>query len=172
VRLRGEDAVIGMVVTATDDATLITVCENGYGKRTPIEDYPIKGRGNQGVINIKVTDRNGPVVGIARCHDGDDVMFITESGMIVRSPAIEMRPMGRNTQGTRLVSIKGGDKIVAVEVVRSDDIEEEEAVLETQAAAERQPGAVDAPATESVELDEADFEVEGDDEPEDFESEE
>lgn len=134
IRLKGDDQVIGMVVTATDDATIVTACENGFGKRTPIEDYPIKGRGGQGVINIKVTDRNGKVVSIKRCHDGDDLMFITESGMIVRSPANDLRPMGRNTQGTRLVSIKAEDHLVAMEVVRADDISEEE-VEEAEAAA-------------------------------------
>jgi len=126
IRLKGDDRVIGMVVTATTDATLVTACANGYGKRTPIDDYPIKGRGNMGVINIKVTDRNGPVVDIARCHDGDDLMFITSGGMIVRSPVTDLRPMGRNTQGVRLVNIKGEDQVVAVEVVRAADIEDEE----------------------------------------------
>lgn len=147
VRLKGDDAVIGMVVTATDDATLATVCENGYGKRTPIADYPIKGRGNMGVINIKVTERNGKVVSIARCHDGDDLMFITESGMIVRSPAVEMRPMGRNTQGVRLVNAKTEDRVVALEVVHAADIEEDEASETDETAI----GDVTPPAVESEE---------------------
>ncbi len=128
IRLKGGDSVVGMVVTATEDATIVTACTNGYGKRTPIADYPIKGRGNMGVINIKVTERNGDVVTIARCHDGDDIMFITRSGMIVRSPAIDLRPMGRNTQGVRLVNIKADDAIVAAEIVNADDIVEEDGV--------------------------------------------
>ncbi|MDF1797821.1 MAG: DNA gyrase subunit A [Planctomycetota bacterium] len=142
IRLKEGDSVIGMVVTATTDATIVTACAHGYGKRTPIDDYPIKGRGNMGVINIKVTDRNGPVVSIARCHDGDDIMFITEGGMIVRSPAEELRPMGRNTQGVRLVKTKADDSIVAVEIVRSDDIEEEAAGVEEEGA--------NAPAVQSA----------------------
>lgn len=148
IRLKEADAVVGMVVTATEDATIVTACVNGYGKRTPIADYPIKGRGNMGVINIKVTDRNGDVVTIARCHDGDDVMFITESGMIVRSPAIDLRPMGRNTQGVRLVNTKTKDAIVAAEIVRADDIEEEPVDTEEQAGGE--PSASDVtPSHES-----------------------
>jgi DNA gyrase subunit A len=130
IRLKPGDSVVGMVVTATENATIVTACVNGYGKRTPIADYPIKGRGNMGVINIKVTERNGDVVTIARCHDGDDIMFITRSGMIVRSPAIDLRPMGRNTQGVRLVNIKSDDAIVAAEIVHADD--QSEADLEGQ----------------------------------------
>ena len=74
----------------------------------------MKGRGGQGVIDIRTTQRNGKVVSIKLVRDGDDVMFITESGMIVRTPAEELRPMGRNTQGVRLVNTKKGDGIVAV----------------------------------------------------------
>ena len=167
IRLKGEDKVIGMVVTATEDATIATVCEHGYGKRTPIADYPIKGRGNMGVINIKVTSRNGHVVSIARCHDGDDLMFITESGMIVRSPASEMRPMGRNTQGVRLVNTKKEDSIVALEVVRAEDIEEEEEGVEGEAqeSEAESNGTVEAEAGLTDEVtDEADDETPDDDE--------
>lgn len=163
IRLKPGDSVIGMVVTATTDATIVTACSHGYGKRTPIDDYPIKGRGNMGVINIKVTDRNGPVVSIARCHDGDDIMFITEGGMIVRSPAEELRPMGRNTQGVRLVKTKADDSIVAVEIVRSADIEEEAAEVEEEGtntpAVAVQADATDA-GTEPDDESEADDEIE------------
>ena len=151
IRLKDGDAVIGMVVTATTDATIVTSCANGYGKRTPIDDYPIKGRGNMGVINIKVTERNGPVVSIARCHDGDDLMFITEGGMIVRSPADELRPMGRNTQGVRLVNIKGQDHVVAVEVVRAADLEDNDEGDTTGESAEVVEAEVlDEPETEAA----------------------
>ncbi len=123
IKLRPGDLVVGSIVVNAPDATIITACAGGYGKRTPIEEYPIKGRGGQGVINIKTSGRNGDVVGLRLASDGDDVMFITELGMIVRSPVGEMRPMGRATQGTRLVNLKSGDKLVAIEIVSAADLE-------------------------------------------------
>ncbi len=125
VRLTAGDRVIAMqVADPTEDAlTVVTACERGYGKRTPLEDYPIKGRGGQGVINIKVSERNGEVVGMRLCRSEDDLLFITLSGMIVRISAVEMRPMGRNTQGVRLVNLKDDDGLVALEVVTQDDLE-------------------------------------------------
>ncbi len=122
IRLRGDDLVVGMVV-ADETAHLLTACERGHGKRTPVADYPIKGRGGQGVINIRTSGRNGPVVSVALCSEGDDVMFITQSGMIVRSNVSDLSSMGRNTQGVRLVNLKPGDLLVAVEVVSGSDIE-------------------------------------------------
>ena len=123
IRLAAEERLVGLVV-AKPDTYLLTSCEFGYGKRTPIDDYPIQGRGGQGVINIRTSQRNGLVVGLDRCADADDVMFITESGMIVRSPVADMRPMGRNTQGVRLVNLKEGDRLVGVQVVTAADLEE------------------------------------------------
>jgi DNA gyrase subunit A len=121
IRLLGEDRVVDMMV-ASPDTFLLSACENGFGKRTPIEDYPIKGRGGQGVINIQTEGRNGPVVGMVSCREDDEVMLITKSGMIVRSSVAEMRPMGRNTQGVRLVNLKDGDKLVGVELVSAEDL--------------------------------------------------
>jgi len=123
IRLIGDDRVVGMLVAHDPEGTVFTACEHGYGKRTPLDEYPIKNRGGQGVINIKTTGRNGPVVGMALAADEDDVMFITASGMIVRSPVGDMRPMGRGTQGVRLVNLKDGDRLVASEVVRAEDLE-------------------------------------------------
>lgn len=122
IRLRAGDEVIGMVV-ADPAATLITGAEAGYGKRTPIADYPIQGRGGQGVINIRTEGRNGRVVSVSLAHDGDDVLFITQTGMLVRTPVAEISSIGRNTQGVRLVNLKDGDKLVALEVVSEQDLE-------------------------------------------------
>ena len=122
IRLRARDEVVGLIV-AEADAYLLTACRSGYGKRTPITEYPIKGRGGQGVINIKTAGRNGPVIGLALCRDEDEAIYITASGMIVRSPITDMRPMGRSTQGVRLVNLKRGDTLVAAEVVTARDIE-------------------------------------------------
>jgi len=122
IRLRDDDVVVGMIVVE-EGAELLTACENGYGKRTALTDYPIKGRGGQGVISIRVSDRNGPVVAVAKCMDGDDVMFITSEGMIVRTPISEISKMGRSTQGVRLVNLKDGDKLVSMEAISERDLE-------------------------------------------------
>jgi len=156
IKLLGDDRLIGMIVASQEEGTIFTACERGYGKRTHAEEYPIKNRGGQGVINIKATERNGKVVSIALCHDGDDVMFITESGMIVRSPAADMRPMGRGTQGVRLVNLKAADSLVATEIVKASDLEEgpddvpegaggEGGGADEPSASERAPDAPDAP---------------------------
>ena len=135
MRLKEGDQVVGMIVVDNqadrEATTVVTACEHGYGKRTPVDDYPIKGRGGQGVINIKVTERNGPVVSVRLTQEEDELMFISEGGMIVRTPVSDMRAMGRNTQGVRLVNLKDGDKLVAMEVVSESDRE-----LEQRGAAE------------------------------------
>ena len=123
IKLKPEDEVVDLIV-ADPDAYMLTACQHGHGKRTPLEEYPVKGRGGQGVINIRTTGRNGPVIGMALCRDGDDAMFITASGMIVRSRVADMRPMGRGTQGVRLVNLKSDDELVAMQVVSAEDLEE------------------------------------------------
>jgi DNA gyrase subunit A len=122
IRLKGDDTVVGMVV-AEEGADLLTVCENGHGKRTPLEDYPIKGRGGQGVISIRTTARNGPVVSVRQCRAEDDAMLITAGGMIVRSHVESISCIGRNTQGVRVVNLRKGDHLVAIEVVSEADLE-------------------------------------------------
>jgi DNA gyrase subunit A len=123
IKLLGDDRVVDMLVAHDPQGTVLTACERGYGKRTPVSDYPIKNRGGQGVINIKTTERNGPVVGLALCKDGDDVVLMTKSGMIVRSPVVDMRPMGRNTAGVRIINLKEEDVLVGAEIVEASDLE-------------------------------------------------
>ncbi|MCP3917864.1 MAG: DNA gyrase subunit A [bacterium] len=122
LKLLADDEVVGMVV-ADDTAELLTASEKGYGKRTPMTDYPIKGRGGQGVISIRTSDRNGSVVTIKLCREGDDAMFITENGMIVRSHVKNISAMSRNTQGVRLINLKSDDTLVGVEIVHESDLE-------------------------------------------------
>jgi DNA gyrase subunit A len=148
IKLREGDRVVAMVVVQTEDASLLTACENGHGKRTPIADYPIKGRGGLGVINIRAGGRNGEVIGMRRCHDDDDVMYITKDGMIVRSPVAETRPMGRNVQGMRLVNLKKGDQLVGVEIVTRRDLEAFGLSEDEEAEGE---GVTDSPATPPIE---------------------
>ncbi|MDE0913661.1 MAG: DNA gyrase subunit A [Planctomycetota bacterium] len=122
IKLKGDDTVVGMIV-AEEGSDLLTVCENGHGKRTPLAEYPIKGRGGQGVISIRTTVRNGPVVSVRQCKSEDDAMLITERGMIVRSHVESISCISRNTQGVRIVNLREGDHLVAVEVVSEADLE-------------------------------------------------
>jgi DNA gyrase subunit A len=122
IKLRDDDQVIGMVI-AEEGASLLTVCENGYGKRTELADYRPQGRGGIGLINIKTTERNGRVVTMKAVHDDDELMMITANGMIVRTGLEEVRAIGRNTAGVRMISLNEGDKLVAAErlIVEEDE---------------------------------------------------
>ena len=94
--------------------TVLTVAQNGYGKRTELEEYRLTSRGGYGVINIQTSDRNGNVVGIAFVTDDDEVMMISQQGMILRTRAGDIRTIGRATQGVRLIEMDEGDMVVAV----------------------------------------------------------
>ena len=94
------------VVPREEPATLLTVCEHGYGKRTPTSDYPTKNRGGKGVITIKTTERNGKVVGLRIVTDDDDLMLITDGGKLIRMPVDGIPTIGRNTQGVRLIRLE------------------------------------------------------------------
>ncbi|MBI2191858.1 MAG: DNA gyrase subunit A [Planctomycetes bacterium] len=123
IRLRPGDRVIDLVV-ADPDASLLTVCENGFGKCTQPKAYRAQSRGGQGVINIKTTERNGKVVGMMAVRDEDDLMMVTQAGMIVRVPVKTIRVVGRNTQGVRLIRLKEGDRLVSVARVPHEEQEE------------------------------------------------
>ena len=123
INLRSGDDVVGMVI-AKEKAALFTVCENGYGKRTGLDNYRSQTRGGVGLKNIKTSDRNGKVVALKAVQSKDDLMLITAKGMIIRTGLDEIRSIGRNTQGVRLINLKEGDKLVAAEIivpVESDD---------------------------------------------------
>ena len=123
IKLKDGDRVVDMLVARDPEGLVLTACVRGYGKRTPVKDYPIKNRGGQGVINVKTTERNGPVVSMKLCKDGDDTVLITKSGMIVRSPVADLRPMGRNTAGVRIINLKEDDALVGAEIVDAADLE-------------------------------------------------
>ncbi|MDY0355588.1 MAG: DNA gyrase subunit A [Sedimentisphaerales bacterium] len=124
INLRGGDTVVGMVIVEEKSA-LFTVCENGYGKRTGIENYKAQSRGGLGLKNIKTSDRNGKVVALKAVQSEDDLMLITANGMIIRTGLDEIRSIGRNTQGVRLINLKEGDKLVAAEKIAAEDLEDE-----------------------------------------------
>ncbi|MFB3891521.1 MAG: DNA gyrase subunit A [Phycisphaerae bacterium] len=125
IGLREGDEVVAMAIV-DPMATLLTVCENGYGKRTSFDEYRVQGRGGTGIINIRTTERNGKVVGIKSIRDADELMLITLNGMIVRTGVNELRTIGRATQGVRVISLKPGDKLVAVARVITEDSQQGE----------------------------------------------
>lgn len=113
ITLKNGDKVRGMVIV-DENASLLTVCEHGFGKRTDFGEYPAYHRGGQGVINIKTTERNGKVVALLDVRDEDDLIMITAKGMVIRTSINTIRSIGRNTQGVKLFSIVEGDKLVSV----------------------------------------------------------
>ncbi len=128
IRLGKDDNVVGMeAAEQKTKKTLLTVCENGYGKRTDLDEYRHQHRGGSGVITIKATDRNGAVVGVYLVEDKDDLMVMTEKGKVIRISCADIRVISRNTQGVRIVKLDAGDKIASVEPVVKEDIDPEEA---------------------------------------------
>ncbi len=113
VNLREGDRVVAMEVV-TNEATLLTVCELGYGKRTDVSEYRRQTRGGIGLKNIQTSDRNGPVISIACVTDRDELLLVTEQGQIIRMHAGDMRPIGRDTQGVRLMDLAEGDRLVSI----------------------------------------------------------
>jgi DNA gyrase subunit A len=115
ISLRDKDEVVAMEVVQADGAgTVMTVCENGYGKRTALDEYRVQSRGGVGIISIQATDRNGRVVGIAYVRGEDELMLITQQGKVLRMPTSGIRAIGRATQGVRLIEIESEDRVVSV----------------------------------------------------------
>ena len=124
VELSEDDIVVALeVVTAT--GTILTVTENGYGKRTPVDEYRIQSRGGKGLINIKTSGRNGAVVGVKFLSGDEGVMLITGRGMIIRLNTADISTIGRNTQGVRLIQLEEGDQLTSVARLAEREGEEE-----------------------------------------------
>jgi len=109
-----KDEVIGLVCFQNGDSDVLVVSENGYGKRSKLDDYRITNRGGKGVKTINITDKTGNLISIKDVLDNDDLMIITKSGLLIRLPVSDLRVMGRATQGVRLIKLKDGDGIAAV----------------------------------------------------------
>jgi DNA gyrase subunit A len=121
--------VIAMLVSGDESQSVLTACENGYGKRTPITEYTRHGRGTKGMIAIQTTARNGKVVGAVLVNPTDELMLITTGGVLVRTRVSEIREMGRATQGVTLINVDDGSMLSGVRrVVESDADEEDETV--------------------------------------------
>ena len=119
----GDDRVIGMVCIGRPDAQLLVISENGYGKRSPIDEYRVTNRGAKGVGTLKVTEKVGALVGILQASDADDLMVINRSGIVLRTPVQAISVIGRNTQGVRIIKLRAGDSISSVMTVLRDETE-------------------------------------------------
>ncbi len=124
IRLQEDQSVISLIIVSSDSATILTATENGYGKRTAIEDYPQKSRGGAGVISIQVSERNGSVVGAVAVDSEDEIMLISDQGTLIRTPVNDISVFGRNTQGVRLVNLSETEKLAGLE--RIVEISDEE----------------------------------------------
>ncbi|SEH76953.1 DNA gyrase subunit A [Paenimyroides aquimaris] len=127
IKLAGEnDEVIGLVTVSDLNSEILVVSENGYGKRSSLEAYRETNRGGKGVKAMNITDKTGALISINSVTDNDDLMIINKSGLTIRLRVSDLRVMGRNTQGVRLINIKGNDSIAAVAKVMRDEDEENE----------------------------------------------
>jgi DNA gyrase subunit A len=121
------DEVVGMISVNNPEVTVLVVSENGYGKRTDIDDYRVTNRGGKGVKTINVTDKTGELVAIKDVTDNDDLMIINKSGIVIRIGVSDLRVMGRATQGVRLITFKGDDAIASIAKVEHEEEEADEA---------------------------------------------
>jgi DNA gyrase subunit A len=119
-------SLVGMEVVS-EEATILTVSANGYGKRTRTKEYPLRHRGGKGVLSMRTTERNGPVVGFRQVWDDDEIMLITDRGLLIRMKVNEISVIGRITQGVRLIDIEPGERVVDMTSLAEEEPEEEEA---------------------------------------------
>ena len=124
IRMPDDQSVISMIVVG--EGEVLTVTANGYGKRTDIKEYPLRGRGGQGVLAMAESERNGAVVGAVQVADTDELMLITSGGILVRTRANEVSILGRNTQGVRMIKLDKGEKLVGIDRIVKIDGEDEE----------------------------------------------
>jgi DNA gyrase subunit A len=147
MRLRGDDEVISVTIAA-DDADLLVVTENGYGKRTRVADYPRKGRGGMGVKTVQLTEARGHLAGARVVRDGYQVMLISTGGTVIRMSVDDIRRMGRSTQGVIVMRLREGELVSSLAPVveaSDDEVPDGEPVLESElesdAAAPPEPAA-------------------------------
>ena len=127
IRLSEGQKVISLIIVENNDTTILTATENGYGKRTVVDDYPQKSRGGVGVISIQVSDRNGSVVGAVSVDADDEIMLISDQGTLIRTPVKDISVFGRNTQGVRLVNLNETEHLAGLErIVEISDSDDQE----------------------------------------------
>lgn len=120
IRLRGEHKVISLIIPK-EGGLVLSASERGFGKRTIVTDFPVKGRGGQGVISMKTSPRNGNVVGAVQVFEGDELMLISNMGTLVRTSADQVSLQGRNTQGVRLINLRSDERLVGVERIEESE---------------------------------------------------
>ncbi|MDW9424245.1 DNA gyrase subunit A, partial [Yersinia enterocolitica] len=159
INLNGDDRVISLIIPR-GDGEILTVTENGYGKRTAVEEYPTKSRATQGVISIKVSERNGKVVGAVQVAPTDQIMMITDAGTLVRTRVSEVSVVGRNTQGVTLIRTTEDEHVVGLQ--RVAEPEEDDNILEGESL-EGEEGSEENTALNAPEDEDAADEAEDDD---------
>jgi DNA gyrase subunit A len=123
IRLADGQKMISLIIPQ-DGGKVLTVSENGYGKRTDASDFPTKGRGTMGVIAMQISERNGGLAGAVQVFEGDELMLISDQGTLVRTRTTEISELSRNTQGVRIIRLKEGEKLVGIErVAEPEEIE-------------------------------------------------
>ena len=126
IHLDKKDFVIGMVALKRENGTILVVSDMGYGKRSDVEEYRITRRGGKGIITMKATDKTGEMIAIREVVDNEDLMIITANGMVIRLKMADIRTMGRNTQGVRLVKLKEDDRISDITSIQEEEATENE----------------------------------------------
>jgi len=142
----GEGQRLISLIVPRADSRILTVSENGYGKRTETTEFPIKGRGTKGVIAMSTSERNGALVGATQVFEGDEIMLISDQGTAVRTRVEEISVLGRNTQGVRVIRTREDEKLVRISRIAEDDDAAEETALAQATgsnAAEEESGAGD-----------------------------
>ena len=155
VELEEGDEVVSLAIVQDKNGHLLTVTENGYGKRTPVEEYRLQGRGGSGIITIQTTTRNGKVVAVREVKEDDEVIVTSTRGMVIRIPVGTVSVLGRNVQGNRIMRLDNGDKVMALARLAKDDLppEAEAAPPAAGALADVPPDAFPAPAPHEREPD-------------------
>ncbi|MGO4776414.1 DNA gyrase C-terminal beta-propeller domain-containing protein, partial [Lysobacter sp. 2RAB21] len=151
IKLAPGELVVSMIVI-DGDGDILTASQRGYGKRTPVDEYPCKGRGTQGVIALKTTERNGALVGAIQLSDHHEVLLISDGGTLVRTRAAEISQVGRNTQGVTLMRLADDETLQTIERVDAslDEVEEgAEGELPATPVAAAPAEAQDTPSPES-----------------------
>ena len=139
IRLTGNHRVMSLIIPK-EGGYVLTGSENGFGKRTDVEDFPVKGRGTQGVIAMQTSDRNGDVVGAVQVFSGDELMLISNMGTLVRTGIDGVSVQGRNTQGVRLINIRGDEKLVGVERIEEDQVTGDQEIADQEIAGDDAAG--------------------------------
>ncbi|MES1932286.1 DNA gyrase subunit A [Salinisphaera shabanensis T35B1] len=142
-----EAAVIALIVVREGD--ILTVTAQGYGKRTPVDDYPLRGRGGQGVLSLKQSDKSGAVVGATQVLEDDEIMLISNMGTLIRTAVAEISVLGRNTQGVRIIRVADDQHLVGVDRIITDEEEDDDGASDIEGAVAQDSDAADSNADDS-----------------------